>query len=84
MALTRSQMHLVASGGAGKYWHYWTVDAVATVQAANYFLPMFSDLVPGDMIHCRTVVGGTEVHFDASVLLSNSTTVTTLKSASYT
>jgi hypothetical protein len=30
------------------------------------------------------VVGGTEVHFDASVLVTNSTTVTLLKSASYT
>ena len=84
MALTRAQMSLVASGGAGKVWSYFSTDAVATIQAANYFLPMFSDLVPGDLIHVRAVVGGTEVHFDASVLVSNSTTVTTLKSASYT
>lgn len=84
MALTRSQMSLVASGGAGKLWTYYSTDAVATVQAANYFLTMYSDLVPGDMIHCRAVVGGTEVHFDLSILLSNSTTVTVLKSASYT
>ena len=54
------------------------------LQAANYFLPMYSDLVPGDFDPCRAVVGGTEVHFDASVLLSNSTTVTLLKSAAYT
>jgi hypothetical protein len=77
-------MHLVASGGAGKLWTYWSADPVATIQAANYFLPMFSDLVPGDLIHVRAVVGGTEAHFDASVLVTNSTTVTLLKSASYT
>jgi hypothetical protein len=77
-------MHLVGSSGAGKYWTYSSTDAVATIQAANYFLTMYADLVPGDFIHVRAVVGGTEAHFDASVLLSNSTTVTLLKSVSYT
>jgi len=84
MALVRANMHLVSPAAQGKVWHYWSTDAVATIQAANYFLTMYSDLVPGDFIHVRAVVGGTEAHFDASVLLSNSTTVTLLKSASYT
>jgi len=84
MALVRANMHLIASGAQGKLWHYWSTDAAATIQAANYFLPMYSDLVPGDFIHVRCVVGGTEAVFDASVLLSNSTTVTLLKSAAYT
>jgi hypothetical protein len=84
MAFIRNQLSLVASGGQGKVWTYWTADPVATVQAANYFLTVFSDLVPGDLIHVRAVVGGTESHFDASVLVSNSTTVTLLKSVVYT
>lgn len=84
MAFLRKDFQLVASGGAAKFWQYSTIDPVATVQAANYFLTVYSDLVPGDMIHCRAVVGGTEVHFDASVLVTNSTTVTVMKSASYT
>ena len=73
MALTRSQMNLVASGGAGKVWTYFTTDAVATVQAANYFLPMFLRPRARRPHPCRAVVGGTEVHFDASVLVTNST-----------
>jgi|SoimicmetaTmtLPB_FD_contig_111_58380_length_596_multi_2_in_0_out_0_1 hypothetical protein len=84
MALTRSNMHLIASGGAGKLWSYSTTEAIATVQAANYFLPMYSDLVPGDLIMVRAVVGGTEAHALSSVLVSNSTTVTTYKSATFT
>ena len=84
MAFIRKDFQLVGSGGAGKFWQYSTVDPVATVQAANYFLPVFSDLVPGDFIHVRAVVGGTESHFDASVLVTNSTTVTLLKSVAYT
>jgi hypothetical protein len=77
-------MHLVGTSGAGKYWTYSSTDAVATIQAANYFLPMYADLVPGDFIHVRAVVGGAEAHFDGSILLSNSTTVTMAKSATYT
>ena len=84
MPLTRSNMHLIGSGAQGKYWHYWTTEPIATVQAANYFLPMFSDLVPGDLIFVRAVVGGAEAHAFSSVLLSNSTTVTTVKSATFT
>ena len=84
MALVRAHMHLIGSGGAGKVWTYFSTDAVATIQAANYFLTMYSDLVPGDFILCRAVVGGTESHFVGSVLLSNSTTVTMLKSAAFT
>ena len=34
MALTRSNMQLLASGGAGKLWSYSTTEAIATVQAA--------------------------------------------------
>lgn len=84
MALKRSDMHLLASGGAGKLWSYSTADAIATVQAADYFKPMYSDLTPGDLIFVRAVVGGTEVHAFSSVLVANSSTVTTMKSASFT
>jgi hypothetical protein len=63
-------------------WHYYTADAKATVVAADYFLGMYSDLNPGDVVHVRAVVGGTEVHFDLSILVSNSTTVTCLSGAS--
>jgi aspartate oxidase len=84
MALTRSNMHLLATGGAAKLWSYSTTEAIATVQAANYFLPMYADLVPGDVIFVRAVVGGTEAHAISTVLLSNSTTVTTYKSATLT
>ena len=82
MALERSQMSLLASGAYGKVWQYWTADAKATVVAADYFLGMYSDLNPGDVVHVRAVVGGTEVHFDLSILVSSSVTVTTLAGAS--
>jgi len=82
MALTRSQMALVGSSGAGKVWQYYTADAKATVVAADYFLGMYNDLVAGDVVHVRAVVGATEVHFDLSILVSSSTTVTCLSGAS--
>jgi hypothetical protein len=75
-------MHLIGSGSYGKVWHYYTADAKATVVAADYFLGMYSDLNPGDVVHVRAVVGGTEVHFDLSILVSNSSTVTCLSGAS--
>lgn len=75
-------LHLMASGAAGKIYHYATADAKATVVAADYFLTDYKKFDPGDIIHVRAVVGGTEVHFDVVILVSNSTTVTTLSSAS--
>lgn len=75
-------LHLVGTGAAGKVYHYATADAKATVVAADYFLTDYKKFDPGDVIHVRAVVGGTEVHFDLSILVSNSTTVTCLSGAS--
>lgn len=75
-------LHLISGGAAGKVYHYATADAKATVVAADYFLTDYKKFDPGDIIHCRAVVGGTEVHFDCAVLVSSSVTVTTLSSAS--
>lgn len=75
-------LHLIASGAAGKIYHYATGDAKATVVAADYFLPDYKKFDPGDRVMVRAVIGGTEVHFHLSILVSNSTTVTCLSSAS--
>ena len=75
-------LHLVGSGAAGKIYHYATADARATVVAADYFLTDYRKFDPGDIIHVRAVVSGTEVHFDVAILVSSSTTVTTLAGAS--
>jgi hypothetical protein len=75
-------LHLVGTGAAGKIYSYHTADAKATVVAADYFLTDYQKFDPGDVVHVRAVVGGTEVHFDLSILVSNSTTVTCLSSAS--
>ena len=60
--------------------------AILASQDANadsfYFLTDYQKFDPGDVVHVRAVVGGTEVHFDLSILVSNSTTVTCLSSAS--
>ena len=50
--------------------------------AADYFLTDYRKFDPGDIIHVRAVVSGTEVHFDVAILVSSSTTVTTLAGAS--
>lgn len=84
MALTKSQLSLLSSGAYGKVFSYYTADAKATVIAADYFLGAYEQLNPGDRIHVRAVVGGTEVHFDVSILTSSSSSVTTLSSASFT
>lgn len=75
-------LHLVGTGAAGKIYSYHTADAKATVVAADYFLTDYRKFDPGDVIHVRAVIGGTEVHFDLSILVSDSTTVTCLSSAS--
>lgn len=82
MAFDKTKLTLLASGGYGKVWSYETPDAKATVIAADYFLSKYTDLNPGDVIHVRAVVGGTEVHFDLSILVSTSVTVTCLSGAS--
>lgn len=74
-------LHLVGTGAAGKVYHYATADAKATVVAADYFLTDYLKFDPGDVIHVRSVIGGTEVHFDLSILVSSSSTVTTLSGA---
>jgi len=76
-------LHLVATGAAGKVYHYASADPKATIVAANYFLSDYLKFDPGDRINVRAVIGGTEVHFEISILVSNSTTVTTLSSASF-
>jgi hypothetical protein len=78
----QTKLSLVGTGAYSKVWTYETGDAKNTVIAADYFLPVYARLNPGDIIHCRAVVGGTEVHFDVSILLSSSSTVTCLSSAS--
>lgn len=75
-------LHLIGTGAAGKIYSYHTADAKATVVAADYFLSDYKKFDPGDIVHCRAVIGGTEVHFDLSILVSNSTTVTCLSGAS--
>lgn len=75
-------LHLIGTGAAGKIYHYATADAKATVIAADYFLTDYRKFDPGDMIHVRAVVGGTEVHFDLSILVSSSVTVTCFSGAS--
>ena len=82
MAFAAAQLSLQASGAYSKNWTYYTADAKATVIAADYFLTYYAQLNPGDVIEVRAVVGGTEVHFSLSILLTSSTTVTCLSSAS--
>lgn len=75
-------LHLLGTGAAGKIYHYATADAKATVVGADYFLTDYRKFDPGDIVHVRAVIGGTEVHFDLAILVSNSTTVTCLSGAS--
>lgn len=82
MALDKTKLSLLATGAYGKIFNYETADAKATVIAADYFLGAYAQFNPGDVIHVRAVVGGSEVHFDMSILVASSATVTSLSGAS--
>ena len=79
MALVKTDMNLVGSGGYGKVWSYNTVDTHATVIAAGYFNAMAPQLVIGDRIHLKDATG----IYDLAVSTNNGTTVTVVSSAAY-
>jgi predicted secreted protein len=79
MALVRTDMNLIGSGGFGKVWSYITVDAHAAVIAANYFNPMAAQLSINDRIHLKDATG----IYDLAVSANNGTTVTVVSSVAY-
>lgn len=79
MALIRTDMNLVATGGYGKVWSYVTLDSHATVIAAGYFNSMAAQLVPNDRIHLKDATGV----YDLAVLSSTGGVVTVVASAPY-
>jgi hypothetical protein len=80
MALIRTDMNLVASGGYGKVWTYVTAaDNIAAVKAAGYFNTMNAQLAVNDRIHVKASDGA----FDAAVLTIAAGVVTIVSSATY-
>jgi len=79
MAYDATRMSLLGAAGGAMVWSYQSTDTKATIVAANYFLPVYTRLDPGDRIHCL----GNGVAFDAVVTAVSSSSVTTLSSASY-
>lgn len=79
MALIRTDMNLVGSGGYGKVWSYNTLDAHTAVIAASYFNSMAAQLNVGDRIHLKDATG----IYDLVVATNNGTAVTVLSSAAY-
>ena len=80
MALVRTDMNLVASGGYGKVWTYvTTVDTIALVKAAGYFNSMQAQLSINDRIHVKATDG----MFDIGILTSTGGVVGIVSSATY-
>jgi hypothetical protein len=79
MALIRTDMNLVASGGYGKVWTYITVDPHATVIAAGYFNSMSAQLSINDRIHLKDATG----LYDLAVSTNSGGVVTVVASAAY-
>ena len=79
MALVRTDMNLIGSGGFGKVWSYNTADAHAAVIAANYFNNMAAQLNIGDRIHLKDATG----IYDLAVSTNNGSVVTVVSSAAY-
>lgn len=79
MALVRTDMNLIASGGYGKVWSYITIDTHATVVAAGYFNSMQAQLSINDRIHLKDATG----LYDLAVATSSAGVVTVVSSAAY-
>ena len=80
MALVKTDMNLVASGGYGKVWTYvTTADAIAGVKAAGYFNTMQPQLSINDRIHLKDATG----FYDLAVATSGAGVVTVVSSAAY-
>lgn len=80
MALIRTDMNLVASGGYGKVWTYvTTADNIAAVKAAGYFNSMQAQLSINDRIHVKATDG----MFDIGILTSTGGVVGIVSSATY-
>ena len=80
MALVRTDMNLVASGGYGKVWTYvTTADTIALVKAAGYFNSMQAQLSINDRIHVKATDG----MFDVGILTSTGGVVGIVSSATY-
>lgn len=59
MAVTRSEMALLAYGNGNKLWFLSTNDTAATVDTADYFLTMIDDIQLGDLIFAHVDKDGT-------------------------
>jgi len=80
MALIRTDMNLVASGGYGKVWTFSSAtDAIATMKAANYFNNMAAQLSSNDRIHCKATDG----YYDAAVTTITAGVVTVVWTIAY-
>jgi hypothetical protein len=79
MALVRTDMNLIASGGYGKVWSYVTPDTHATVIAAGYFNSMAPQLVANDRIHLKDATG----IYDLAVVSSIAGVVVVVASVAY-
>lgn len=79
MALIRTDLNLLASGGYGKVWSYITADTHATVIAAGYFNSMSGQLVVNDRIHMKNATGV----YDLAVSSNSGGVVAVLASAAY-
>lgn len=79
MALIKTDLALIASGGQGKVWSYVTVDSHATVIAANYFNTMSAQLNVNDRIHLKDATG----IYDLAVSANAAGVVTVISSVAY-
>lgn len=60
MAFSIDGLYQIGPGGNGpRMWMYNTADAIATVIAADYFLPVIDQLQVNDVIVAVTSTGGT-------------------------
>ena len=60
MAFTQSTFYQIGPGGNGpRLWIYNTPDAIATVVAADYFLPKINEIGLNDCIIVVSSTGGT-------------------------
>jgi hypothetical protein len=64
------------AGNFNSRWAYTTPDSVATVTAANYFLPAQDVLKVGDVIDIVCGFGGSPDRIAVLVTVSNTTTLT--------
>ena len=76
MAFTRSDLALLAPGGAGGgLFQYRTDDALATVGLANYFGPAAAILPIGSRILLTVLKSTTPLHYKLAVSASNPATL---------